>query len=148
MMVEVLDSRVQAQKFLSAFSSFEPKLLSLLTPCRTVGLLDQVITARRGDHLLVVDVDQARQFPDRGPIAPQLIGVNDFWDIVFTQQPGQEGLRGLSIAVVLEENFEHEAVLVHRSPEPVSDAIDARTHLVQMPPGTPSGFPVAQAFCE
>ena len=28
------------------------------------------------------------------------------------------------------------------------DAIDARTHLVQMPPGTPSGFPVAQVFSE
>ena len=30
----------------------------------------------------------------------------------------------------------------------MSDPIDARTHLVQMPPGTPSGFPVAQVFCE
>ena len=28
------------------------------------------------------------------------------------------------------------------------DAIDARTDLVQMPPGTPSGFPVAQVFSE
>ena len=32
--------------------------------------------------------------------------------------------------------------------EPVSDAIDARTHLVQMPPGTPPGFPVAKLFGE
>ena len=30
--------------------------------------------------------------------------------------------------------------------EPVSDAIDARTHLVQMLPGTPTGFPVARLF--
>ena len=30
----------------------------------------------------------------------------------------------------------------------MSDPIDARTHLIQMPPGTPSGFPVAQSFCE
>ena len=30
----------------------------------------------------------------------------------------------------------------------MSDAIDARTHLVQMPPGTPTGFPVAQSFSE
>ena len=28
------------------------------------------------------------------------------------------------------------------------DAIDARTDLVQMPPGTPTGFPVAQVFSE
>ena len=92
-MVKVLDPGMQAQKFLSAFSSFEALLTSLLTPCGTVGLLDQVITAGCGDHLLVVDVDQARQFPDRSSVTPQLIGENDLWDIVFTQQPGQEGLR-------------------------------------------------------
>ena len=46
----------------------------------------------------------------------------------------------------LKQDVEHEAVLVHRPPQPVSDAIDARTHLVQMPPGTPSGFPVAKLF--
>ena len=49
---------------------------------------------------------------------------------------------------VLKQDVEHEAVLVHRPPQPVSDAIDARTHLVQMPPGTPTGFPVAQSFCK
>ena len=32
--------------------------------------------------------------------------------------------------------------------EPVLDAIDARTHLVQMLPGTPAGFPVAKLFGE
>ena len=107
----------------------------------------------------MVDVDRTGELPDRRPVAPELIGVNDFWDVVFTQQSGQEGLRGLGVAVALQQNFEHEAVLVHRSPavkrararcsdqdEPVSDAIDARTHLVQMSPGTPSGFPVAKLF--
>ena len=44
----------------------------------------------------------------------------------------------------LEENVEHEAVLVHSPPKPVSNAVNSRTHLVQMPPGTPSGFPVIQ----
>ena len=32
--------------------------------------------------------------------------------------------------------------------KPVSDAIDARTHLVQMPLGTPPEFLVTQVFCE
>ena len=48
----------------------------------------------------------------------------------------------------LKQDVEHEAVLVHRPPQPVSDAIDARTHLVQMPPGTPAGFLVAKLFGE
>ena len=64
----------------------------------------------------MVDIDQARDLPDRSAVTPQLIGVNDLWEIVFTQQPGQERLRGLGVAVALQQNFEHEAVLVHRPP--------------------------------
>ena len=98
MMVEVSHSGVQTQEFLSAFPSPEPLLTSLLSPCGTVGLFDDVITARRGDHLLVVDVSQAGKLPDRRPVAPELIGVNDFWDVVFTQEPGQERFRGFSVS--------------------------------------------------
>jgi hypothetical protein len=50
--------------------------------------------------------------------------------------------------VSLKQDVEHETVLVHSPPQPVSDAVHARTHLVEMPPGTPSGFPVAQIFSE
>ena len=50
------------------------------------------------DDVLVVDVDQARYFSDRSPIAAQLIGVNDLWDIIFTQQPRKEGFRGFSVS--------------------------------------------------
>ena len=64
----------------------------------------------------MVDVDQTGELPDRRPVAPELIGVNELWDVVFTQQPGQESLRSLSIAVTLEEDVEHETVLDHCSP--------------------------------
>jgi HAMP domain-containing protein/signal transduction histidine kinase/CheY-like chemotaxis protein len=74
--------------------------------------------------------------------------MDDLWDIVFCQQPGQEGLRRFGVAVALKQDVEHETVLVHSPPQPVSDAVHARTHLVEMPPGTPSGFPVAQIFSE
>ena len=124
-------------------------------------LFNQIVAARRKDHLLVIDVDQARDLPDRGDVTPQLIGVNDFWDIIFAQKPGQEGFRGLGVLVALKEDVEHEAMLMHCSSavkraqarcsdqdEPVSDTIGARTHLVQMLPGTPTGFPVAKLFGE
>jgi len=39
-------------------------------------------------------------------------------------------------------------VLVYSPPQPVSNAIHARTHLVERPPGTPTRFPVAQVFSE
>ena len=64
-----------------------------------MGLFNLIVAVRRGDHLLVVDVDQAGDLPDRGAVTPQLIGVNDFWDIIFAQKPGQEGFRGFSISV-------------------------------------------------
>ena len=53
-------------------------------------LQGNVVTARGGDHLLMVDVRQARELPNRGPIAPELISMNDLWNIVFSQQSGQE----------------------------------------------------------
>jgi len=74
--------------------------------------------------------------------------VDDLWNVILTQQLGEEGLCGLGVAVPLKENVEHEPVLVHGSPQPVSNAVHARTDLVEMPPGTPSGFPVAQVFSE
>jgi hypothetical protein len=144
MMVKIGDPGVQSQEFLSAFPSSESLLGSLLSACGSVFLFDDVVAACRGDHLLVVDIDQAGDLSDRGPVAAQLIGMDDLWDIVFSQQPGQEGLRRFGVPVSLKQDVEHETVLVHGPPKPVSNAIDARTHLVQMPPGTPTGFPVAQ----
>ena len=52
MMVEILDSCVQAQKFLCTFPPLEFLLMSLLTRCRTVGVFNQVIAAGCGQHLL------------------------------------------------------------------------------------------------
>ncbi len=78
----------------------------------------------------MVDVDQTRELSNRGSVTPELIGMDDLWDIVFSQQPGQEGLRSLGVAVPLKQDIEHEAVLVYCSPEPVSDAVNARTHLI------------------
>ncbi len=48
-------------------------------------LLNNVVTAGCGDHLLVVDICQARDLPNRGSVASELIGMNDLWDIIYTQ---------------------------------------------------------------
>lgn len=143
-MVEVLDSGMQAEKFLCTCPALESLLLSLLTSCRPMRLFNYVVAARSGDHLLVVNVSQARDLPDRGSIAQKLVGVNDFWDIVFTKQSDQNSLRSFGIAMPLKENIEHETVLVDRSPQPMPDAIHRCAYLVQVPAGTPSGFPLAQ----
>ncbi|MGY2896742.1 hypothetical protein ACVWZX_004788 [Deinococcus sp. UYEF24] len=139
---------MQIQELLSAFPSPEPLLRSLLSSCGSVFLFDDVVTPGCGEHLLVVDVDQARDLSDRGSIAAELIGMDDLWDIIFSQQPGQESLRRFGVPMPLKEDIEYEPVLVYGPPQPMSNAVHARTHLVQMPPGTPSGFPAAQVFGE
>ena len=90
-------------------------------------LFGHVVTSGRGDDLLVVNFSQACDLSDRGPVACELVRVNPVWDIIFTQESGQKGFCGVGIPVALQQDIEHEAVLVHRPPQPVSDAIDART---------------------
>jgi len=82
------DPGVQAQEFLSAFSSFKSLLTALLSSCGSMFLLDNIVTACRGDHLLMVDVSQARDLPDRGSVTAEMIGMNDLWDVVCSEQPG------------------------------------------------------------
>ena len=43
----------------------------------------------------------------------------------------------------LQEDVKHSALFVHRPPEPVFNSTNDNVHLIQMPPGTPTGFPVA-----
>jgi len=39
-------------------------------------------------------------------------------------------------------------VLVYGPPQPVSNAVHVRTYLVEVPAGTPPGFPLTQVFSE
>ena len=77
MIVEVGDPGVQLQKRLRAFPPSKRLPTSLLSPCGALFVLNDVVAARREDHLLMVDINQARNVPDRGTIPPQLIGVHD-----------------------------------------------------------------------
>ena len=140
-MVKVLDSGVQPQKFLRSSFPLETKLVSLLTLCGAMRLLNQVVAACTTDHLLVGDIDQARDPLNRSSVTPKLIRGDRFWDIVFTEQPSQEGSRRLGITMPLKEEIEHEAVLVHGPPQPMSDAIHRCADLVQKPAGTPASPP-------
>ncbi len=115
-MVKVANPSVQVEEFLRSLLPLESLLLSFLTPCRPVRLLNDVVALGCGDHLLVVDVDQARDPSNRSSVAAELVGMDDLWDIIFTQQPCQEGLRGFGVPMPLKEDIEHEAVLVDGSP--------------------------------
>ena len=83
-MVKIGHPGVQTSAFLSASPTSEPLLTSLLSPCRSMFLLNQSIAACCGDHLLVVDMNEARDLSNRGTVASQLIRVDHLWDVIFT----------------------------------------------------------------
>jgi len=87
-MVEVGHSGVQTQEFLRSSPPLESLLTSLLSSCGTMRLFDHVVTSCRGDHLLMVDMDQTWDLSNRGAVAAELISMNDLWNIIFTQQAG------------------------------------------------------------
>ena len=45
---------MKAEEFLSPFSSFKPNLAAFLLSCRSMGLLDQVVTTGARNHLDVL----------------------------------------------------------------------------------------------
>jgi len=100
-MVEVADSGVQVEAFLSAFPPSEALPTSLLPRYISVCLQGDVVIPSCRNHLLVVDVNQAGELSNRSPIAVERIDTNNCWDILFAQQPGQKGLRRFDVPMPL-----------------------------------------------
>jgi len=68
------------------------------------------------------------------------------------QQPAKEALRGVGIPPWLNEDVEHDAVLIDRSPKIMPHALDPDEHLIKVPLVTGSWSAAAQvigkALCE
>ena len=76
---------MQGQKLLRSLTSFEPQLASLLLPCRSMRLLNQVVAPGRGHDLDVLHVVEHGKCPNGGAIAPQLVRVDDLWNLELTE---------------------------------------------------------------
>jgi len=111
-------------------------------------LFNQGMAASGRDHRLVIDVIQRRKLADGRPITCQLVRADYFWDVIFTQQMLEECRRRRGVALPLEEHVEHGCVFVDSPPSPMDHPTHDHVHLVQRPPGTPPGFPVAQVLSE
>ncbi|BDP43611.1 hypothetical protein DAETH_35800 (plasmid) [Deinococcus aetherius] len=119
-------------------------LLTFLPSCRAVGLFDQIVTASGRHDLDVLHRVEHGKLTQGCPIAPQLVGMDNLRHVVFPQQSLEERSGGLGVAVFLKENFQHGSVFVHGPPQPLFDTPHVHAHLVKVPPGTPTGFPVAE----
>src|ERR1700731_2241452 len=86
-------------------------------------------------------------------VASQLIGHDYARYILKTlQQLSKESLCGCGVPAWLNEDFEHDAVLIHGAPKIVLHALDPNEHLVEVPfvprPRTASSQTAGKALAE
>ena len=121
---------MEIQEFLGSFDLPETELTTLFLSFGTVGLLNQVVAAGRRDDLLMVDLLKCWKCPDGGPVTGQLVGADCLWDVEFAEQASQERSCRLGISVALQQDVEHDPVLVYGPPQPVTDTANCRTDLI------------------
>ena len=92
--------------------------------------------------MLVIDIHQDRKFADSRPITRQLIRADCVWNVIFAQQSLEERPCCVCVSVALEQHVKHGPVFVNRSPKSVGHPTHDHVHFIEMPPGTPAGFPV------
>ncbi len=148
--MKIRDAGVQGKELLGSSSSFEAQLLPLVLAGWSMRLFHEVVTVGRRNDLNVLHGVEHRKLAQGRPVpvAPQLVGVNDLWDVIFPQQVDEKGPGGPGVSVFLKQDVQHGSVLIHRPPEPMFDPTDLDADLVEMPPRTPPGFAVAQFFGE
>jgi len=141
--VKIRDASVQAEKTLCPLLCPETSLLMFLPSCRAVELLDQVVTASGGNDLDVLHSVEHGNFPKSCAVTPKLVDMDDLRHVVFSQQSLEERSGGLGVAVFLKEDIQHGSMFVDGPPQPVFDTAYVHAHLVKVPSGTPTGFPMA-----
>ena len=84
-LVKVRNAGMQGQNFLCLPWFLETQLTLLLFPGLAVGLFNQVIAASRGNDLDVFHGVEHIQGSNGRPVTPELIGVNDVWNVLTHQ---------------------------------------------------------------
>ncbi len=126
---EILCESMHRQESLGLSRRLEPSHLSLPLSGRLVGDLRSIVLVSAG----VVD-DGRHNRPLGRSVAPQLVGDQSprLASLTF-QQLTEESFSRTPIAARLEQDVDHVAVLVDRTPEIVALALDAHEEFVQVP---------------
>jgi len=116
-----VDEGVSGEEVLGLLGRFEPLHLLLSSSRRSMRVLGRVVQV---SALSVLNAGKQLTLSDT--IAPQLVGHDPPWYILQAlQKPLEEALRGVGIAPGLNEDVEHDAILIHGTPEIVLHAPDA-----------------------
>ena len=81
-------------------------------------------------------------------VPPQFVGVNSVWDVIICEQTFKKGLRGVRVALGLQEHVQRGTGIIDGPPQPEFLTTDLDAYFIQKPPRTPAGFSVAQFFSE
>jgi hypothetical protein len=128
-MEAAVDEGMSGEGVLRLFGRFEPLHLPLSSPRRPLRVLGPIVQISASS---VVDV--GKQLAPSDAIASQLVGHDHPRDVSQTlQKPPEEALRGVGIAPDLNENVEHNAILIDGAPEVMLDALDPDEDLASRP---------------
>ena len=124
-----VDERMSGEKVLRLFGRFEPLHLPLSSSRRPMRVLCPIVQI---SALSVLDA--RKQLTPSDTITPQLVGHDHSWDVLQTlQKPPEEALRGVAIAPSLNQDVEHNTILIDRAPKVLLHALDPDEDFVQVP---------------
>ena len=115
-----VDEGMSGEEVLRLFGRFEPLHLPLSSSRRPMRVLGPIVQI---SALSVLDA--GKQLTPSDTIAPQLVSHDHSRDVLQTlQKPPEEALRGVGIAPGLNEDVEHNAILIDGAPEVMLHALD------------------------
>ena len=124
-----VDEGMSGEEVLGLFGRFEPLHLPLSSSRRPMRVLGPIVQI---SALSVLDAGKQLTLSDA--IAPQLVGHDHPRHVLQTlQKPPEEALRGVGIAPGLNEDVEHNAILIDGAPEIVLHALDPDEDFVHVP---------------
>ena len=123
-----VDEGMSGEEVLRLFGRFEPLHLPLSSSRRPMRILGPIV------QISALSVFNAgKQLTPSDTIAPQLVGHDHPWDVLETlQKPPEEALCGGGIPPGLNEDVEHNAILIDGAPEVVLHALDPDEDFVSM----------------
>jgi hypothetical protein len=137
-----MDKRMRGKKALSLPRRFKSLHLAFSTSCRTMRVLSPIVQI---SALSVFNLGEKLALCHA--VASQLVGHDHARHILKTfQQPSKESFGGFGIPPRLDEDVEHDAILIHRTPKIVLHALNPDEHLVEVPLISWSRASAAKAF--
>ena len=137
-----MDERVSGEEGLRLVQRLEPLHLAFSSPCRSMRVLGAIVEIPALSVL-----DPGEQVALGHAVTSQLVGHDDPWHVVQAfQQAPEETLSGVGIAAFLNQDVEHNAVLVNGTPEIVLNALEPDEHFIHVPLVAGSRSPATQAI--